>query len=74
MPLYLVVDSIFTLIYVIDIVISFRTTFVNKHGEEIFNARFIARQYVLGGRFFIDVLATFPFEHLQSSECMLMPT
>ena len=41
---------------------------MNKHGEEIFNAQFIARQYVLGGRFFVDLLATVPFEHLQSSE------
>ena len=53
------------LAFLLDIVVNFRTSFVNKHGDEIFEPKLIAQRYIVGGRFFIDVLATFPFDYIE---------
>ena len=56
------------LAFLLDIVVNFRTSFVNKHGDEIFDPKLIAQRYIVGGRFFIDVLATFPFDYIEGIE------
>lgn len=50
------------LIFVLDIILAFRTTFINaNNGLEIRNINEIARYY-LQGQFTIDLLATLPFD------------
>ena len=48
--------------FFIDILVNFRTTYFNKDGDEIFSPKDIAKRYVLGGRFFIDLLASVPLD------------
>lgn len=49
-------------IFFVDVIINFRTTFVNGLGDEVFNPKLIAKTYVYKGRFFLDLLASVPFE------------
>jgi len=50
-----------------DIVLNFRTTYVNsKTGTEVINSRKIMLNYAFHGRFFIDLLASIPFELIVS--------
>lgn len=53
-------DSFFAM----DIVINFRTAYYNGEGKEETRPRAIAWAYMASGRFFADLLATFPFEIL----------
>lgn len=56
------INSVVDICFVIDLVITFRTTYIHqKTGNEIINPRTIAKDY-LKGRFWIDFLATFPFD------------
>ena len=49
----------------LDVILSFRTTFVNsKTGFEISDNKRVAINYIKSGRFFIDTLASIPFELL----------
>lgn len=49
--------------FFLDIVFNFRTTYVNsKTGTEIISPNQIFMNYTFHGRFFIDLLATIPFE------------
>lgn len=51
--------------FAIDIVIAFRTTFINaKTGFEVVEGSKIALNYILTGRFFIDLAASIPFEEV----------
>ena len=51
-------------IFAIDIIISFRTTYVcSDTGAEIMSGLKIAKNYV-SGRFIIDLLSTIPFDKL----------
>jgi hypothetical protein len=53
-----VIDAIFA----IDILINFRTTYFNpRTGDEVSDPKLIAKAY-LQGRFWIDLLATIPFD------------
>ena len=46
-----------------DVVLNFRTTYINsKTGTEVIDARKITLNYLLRGRFFVDLLASIPFE------------
>ena len=48
-------------IYILDIIVAFRTTFYSKStGEEIFSFKRIAKRYLGTGGFFIDFIATLP--------------
>ena len=48
--------------FALDIIISFRTTYVNPYtGDEVFDSFRIAKNYLFG-RFLIDFLSTIPFE------------
>jgi hypothetical protein len=50
-----VIDYLIDFLFFIDILISFRTTFFDKHGEEITEPKKIALHY-LKGRLWIDLL------------------
>ncbi len=58
------VDSVF----VMDIIINFRTTFFDREGDEIYDCKSIARRYVKSGKLIIDLLATVPVEYFVSGE------
>lgn len=49
-------------LFVIDILVNFRCTYIDREGEEIYDPKLIAKNYVVGGRFAIDLIATIPFE------------
>ena len=47
----------------LDIVMNFRTTYINtKTGTEVTQAKKITLNYLLRGRFIVDLLASIPFE------------
>jgi cyclic nucleotide gated channel alpha 3 len=49
--------------FIVDIAINFRTTYTNtKTGLEVWNPKKIAKHYVLGGKFIIDLLSSIPFD------------
>jgi CRP-like cAMP-binding protein len=50
--------------FAIDIIVNFFYTFIDKDGDEIFQLKAIAKNYIVSGRFFIDLAATIPFELL----------
>lgn len=51
------------LIFMFDILVSFRTTYINTNtGDEVYNGWAIAKRYVVGGRFIIDFLSSVPFD------------
>jgi len=55
------------ILFAVDVAINFRTSFVHpKTGLEVVEGKLIARNYVFSGRFWIDLLATIPFERLYS--------
>ena len=57
------VDAIIDLVFIIDIIINFRTTFLDTNlSEEVTNSYKIARQYISSGAFFIDFISSVPFE------------
>ena len=59
-----VLNFIVDIIFMVDVAINFRTTIINeKTGEEIFDGKRIAIKY-LKGKFFIDLLASIPFDFL----------
>lgn len=63
-------DNINDLSFAIDIIISFRTTFVNEYtGDEEINGSVIFKNYLFG-RFTIDLLATLPFDKMIKSETL----
>ena len=51
------------IVFFLDIVLNFRTTFFHRHtGDEVVDTRKIAKNYVLGGKFAIDLLASIPID------------
>ena len=57
------VDITIDFLFVVDIVINFRTSFMHpRTGEEIMDPKKIARHYLVGGRFMLDLLASIPFD------------
>ena len=56
-----IIDLIVDIMFVVDIVINFRTTYVNKNDEIVSNAGKIALHYFKGW-FLIDVVAAIPFD------------
>ena len=55
-------NSIIDFIFFLDILVTFRTTYINpSSGDEISEPKEIAKQY-LKSRFWLDLLATLPFD------------
>ena len=61
--LYTAFETVVDICFFIDIVLSFRTTFINKKtGFEVIDPRLIAKNYGKSSQFFVDLLASIPFE------------
>ena len=58
-----IIDLIVDIMFIIDILINFRTTYVNKNDEVVSNHGKIAVHYFKGW-FLIDVVAAIPFDLL----------
>lgn len=58
---FVILDLIVDLMFMVDIFISFRTTYVNKEGEAIYEPMVIAKNY-LKGWFAIDAIAAMPYD------------
>lgn len=59
-PLNIVVNLSFDILFMLDIVISFRTSYIDEEsGEEIASTKKIASQY-LKGRFMVDLVSSLP--------------
>ena len=56
-----IVNSIIDALFFVDIIVTFRTTYFDKSGEEIKEPKRIAKTYLKSGRFFIDLLSSIPF-------------
>lgn len=56
-----IIDLIVDIMFVIDIIINFRTTYVNKNDQIVSHAGKIALHYFKGW-FLIDVVAAIPFD------------
>lgn len=61
-----VMNSFIDLVFLIDILVNFRTTFMDEKGEEIKDPRRIAINY-LRLHFWIDLVATLPLAEIISS-------
>lgn len=62
-PLYKTISYLITIIYFADIFINLRTTYINvRTGDEVWDPKMIAKKYILGGRFWIDLISAIPFE------------
>ena len=55
----MIIDVLFSL----DIFVNMRSTFISeKTGAEITDGKTIARNYIFGGRFVVDLMASIPFD------------
>lgn len=55
--------------FAIDILLTFRTTYYDKDGQEIYNWKMIAKKYLLG-RFAIDFISTVPLDIVSDLEVL----
>ncbi|XP_026672819.1 potassium voltage-gated channel subfamily H member 8 isoform X1 [Ceratina calcarata] len=63
----MVSDVVVEALFIIDIVLNFRTTYVNRKGEVVSNSKSIAVNY-LKGWFIVDLVAALPFDFLYASD------
>ncbi|KAM7341583.1 eag-like K[+] channel isoform 2-T3 [Cochliomyia hominivorax] len=63
----MVSDVIVEALFIVDILLNFRTTFVSNKGEVVSDSKLIAINY-LKGWFIVDLLAALPFDHLYASD------
>jgi len=62
---YTIFDRVIDICFGLDIIFNFRTTYINsKTGFEVVEGKKIALSYLRSGRFFVDLLASIPFEFL----------
>ena len=60
------------LIFIVDIVINFRTTYYDKEGDEEYNPKKIAKNYALSVGFVFDVIAALPIEWFTDSNLFML--
>ena len=71
-PLIVTIDSMVDLFFVIDIIITFRTTYIDPiSGEEVMDASMIANKYLRSFQFYIDVISTLPLDLISSNLAVL---
>ncbi|XP_017766583.1 PREDICTED: potassium voltage-gated channel subfamily H member 8 [Eufriesea mexicana] len=63
----MVSDVVVEALFIIDIVLNFRTTYVSRKGEVVSNSKSIAVNY-LKGWFMVDLVAALPFDFLYASD------
>lgn len=62
-PTIVTIDSMVDLFFVVDIIITFRTTYIDPiSGEEVMDAKMIAKKYTSSFQFIIDLISTIPLE------------
>lgn len=54
------IDTVIDVIFVVDILVTFRTTYIRSGGQEVVKPYKIAKSYIKG-RFLLDFLSVFPF-------------
>jgi hypothetical protein len=54
---YMTIDAVTTLIYILDIILAFRTTYLDNQGDERYLCNEIASNYIKSSRFLIDTLS-----------------
>ena len=57
----LVMENLMDALFAIDIIVNFFTPFERHDGSYEYDHKKIAEFYIMGGSFFIDVIAAFPF-------------
>ncbi|KAL8577641.1 hypothetical protein ACOMHN_020250 [Nucella lapillus] len=60
---FMYIDAVVEVLFAIDIVLNFRTSFMNKNGQVCYDSRLIALNYMRGW-FLLDLLAAIPFDLL----------
>lgn len=62
LPAFFVVNGLIDFVFLLDIVVNFRTTFYDSEtGDEVYDVKRTSRMY-LRGRFTVDLLSTIPFD------------
>ena len=60
---WVVIDRVIDSLFIVDILFNFRTTFINpKTNLEIVDPKRIAKNYFYSQKFWVDLLASIPFE------------
>lgn len=63
---FTLVDWIVNFVFTVDIGVNFRTTHINTQtGIEVYNPKIIAKKYILGGKFWIDLISSIPFDNIE---------
>ena len=63
-PVYILVDLIINIVFICDMLVNFRTTFIDEEsGEEVTDLKEIAVNY-LKSRFKIDVIGVLPWDDI----------
>ena len=61
----MILNNIIDFAFFIDIILNFRTSFNNpKTGDEVMDPKEIACNYIVAGRFWVDLISTIPFDIL----------
>ncbi|XP_077291084.1 eag-like K[+] channel [Arctopsyche grandis] len=60
-------DVVVEALFIVDIILNFRTTYVSRKGEVVSDSKSIAVNY-LKSWFVVDLLAALPFDHLYASD------
>ena len=58
-PAYNTIDLITWFIYIMDVLVNVRTTYIDNFGQEVTNGNLIAMKYIGSFRFVIDILSLF---------------
>lgn len=67
------IDWAVNIVFITDIGVNFRTTYINtKTGIEIWEPKLIAKKYLLGGRFWIDLISSIPLDSLQIEQLSVL--
>jgi hypothetical protein len=58
-------DTAMTYIFAADVILGFNTSYINvQTGDQVYGYKFIAKEYVFRGSFFIDIISTFQLDKI----------
>jgi len=59
------INSMIDLVFILDIILNFRTTYIDlMSGEEILDPFLLAKKYLESMQFYIDVLSSVPLDEM----------
>ena len=61
-------DITIVVIFMLDIVITLRTTFFDREGDEIIDQQLIAFNYIMTYQFYLDVLSAIPITEIYQGD------